>query len=82
MIVDAAPREVSAGVWAVTIIDSTTKGHEADTRKTGQTGVGRGTMYFKTDEAGGMTARAARSAKGPWESSPAAIGRAGIAPKS
>jgi len=75
VVIDAVPREVSAGLWAVTIIDSTTKGHEADTRKTGETGVGRGTMYFKTDDAGSIVSRAARSAKGPWESSPTAIGR-------
>ncbi|HSI33124.1 MAG TPA: hypothetical protein VK986_05990, partial [Tepidisphaeraceae bacterium] len=76
VVIDAAPREVAAGVWAVTIIDSTTKGHENDTRKPGETGVGRGTMYFKTDDAGLIASRAARSANGPWESSPTAIGRA------
>jgi len=75
VLIDGAPKRVAEGIYSVEVIDSTTAGHENDTRKKGETGVGRGTIYVKVDAAGRPVARAARSQEGPWTESPTAIGR-------
>lgn len=75
VLLDSVPRQVRGDVWEATVIDSTTLPHKDDTRAKGQTGVGRGTMYFKVDEKGHPVARSPRSIDGPFTPYPHAIGR-------
>jgi hypothetical protein len=72
---DSVPKQVADGVYEVVVIDSTSRPHHDDTRKPDQTGVGRGTMYFKTDADGRPVAYAGRSPDGPFSRQPMSIGR-------
>jgi hypothetical protein len=72
---DSTPKLVSADVYEIVVIDSTTKAHRDDTRKADETGVGRGTMYLQTDAQGRPIGYASRSPQGPFLNTPMAIGR-------
>ncbi len=52
MIVDEPPVEDGENVYRVRVIDSSESPHSHDTRQTGTTGIGRGTMWFVTDSDG------------------------------
>lgn len=52
VIVDAAPAREINGTVRVTVIDSTNMVHAHDTRPPGDSGIGRGTMWFTIDAAG------------------------------
>jgi hypothetical protein len=72
---DSTPTQVAPGLYEVTVIDSNSATHKADTRKPGQTGVGRGTVYFQTDPDGHPTACASKAPTGRFFSYPMAIAR-------
>jgi len=72
---DSAPKAVGENLFEVVVIDSTSKPHKDDTRAGEVTGVGRGTIYLKTDAAGRAVAFATRSAEGPFTVYAMAIGR-------
>lgn len=56
MTVDAAPRELEAGRWAVTVIDASASPHGAgDTRPAGGQGLGRGTIALYAGPDGAPT---------------------------
>ncbi|HQH12859.1 MAG TPA: hypothetical protein PLS31_10570 [Candidatus Sumerlaeota bacterium] len=50
MFADSASTQTASRQFSVAIIDSTTKPHSNDTRKQGQTGLGRGVIWLDTDE--------------------------------
>jgi hypothetical protein len=75
VLIDSTPKQVSTDTWEVVVIDSTSLIHKDDTRPEGTTGVGRGTMYFKTDDEGRPISRATRSADGRFIASPIGVGR-------
>lgn len=75
MFIDQAPRKIAPDTWAIIIIDSTSKPHQDDTRQAGQTGIGRGTVFVKTDDAGRPVAYASRSPRGPFGKHLMSIGR-------
>ena len=52
VIVDQPPADEGNGLVRVSIIDSTSIAHHGDSRNASQSGVGRGTMWFKTDQQG------------------------------
>lgn len=76
VIVDQAPVVEKDGLVRVVTIDSTTRPQVDDTRAAGTSGVGRGTMWFKVDDAGRPASyvRGSRSAKPKVEA--ISIGRA------
>jgi hypothetical protein len=75
VLVDSTAKKIAPGIWEVVVIDSTSLLHKDDTRPAGTNGVGRGTMYFKTDDDGRPVARATRSVDGPFIAGPIGIGR-------
>ena len=75
VLIDGAARKVSDQIYEVVVIDSTSNAHKDDTRKPGQTGVGRGTIYLKVDAKGHPTEYASRSPDGPFREYPMGIGR-------
>jgi hypothetical protein len=76
IVIDERPREMGGGVLAVTVIDSTTKPHANDTRKPGENGIGRGTLYFTVDKEGRPISYNGTSPKGKMNALPITIGRA------
>ncbi|HEY3319486.1 MAG TPA: hypothetical protein VGP72_03310 [Planctomycetota bacterium] len=52
MIVDSVPERVRDGLFKVRIIDSTKGAHGDDTRRTGESGVGRGSIWVSADAQG------------------------------
>ena len=52
IIVDEIPVREADGRWRVVVLDSTGTPHAEDSRKEGASGIGRGTMWFVTDEIG------------------------------
>ena len=77
VVVLVSPRAaVDEDTVGVDVIDSTGTGHANDTRAKGQTGVGRGTMYFDVDDAGRPTAFHWRKPNGKPTTMPIAVGRA------
>ncbi len=52
MIVMEAPAADGEGVLRVVVIDSSAHGHGGDTRRKGESGVGRGTLWFPVGSAG------------------------------
>ena len=52
MIVAVAPVVEKGVIYQVTVIDSSGSGHGQDTRKPGENGVGKGTLYFTVDSEG------------------------------
>jgi uncharacterized iron-regulated protein len=73
--IDGRPVRDKDGQVRVEIIDSTSRGHGNDTRKSGQTGIGRGTMWFSVDDQGRPTGYRWSSARGKLQQPPIAIGR-------
>jgi hypothetical protein len=76
MLVDAAPVEDKGGRVRVVIIDSTGSGHADDTRSDGESGVGRGTLWFDVDVDGRPTAYRWKSRNGSAHEVPIVVGRA------
>jgi hypothetical protein len=75
VLLDSTPMRAGERLFEVVVIDSTSKPHKDDTRSGDVTGVGRGTIYLKTDDAGRAVAFATRSADGPFTPYAIAIGR-------
>ena len=75
VLVDGVPQVMADGQVRVTIIDSTTNPHENDTRSPGQTGIGRGTMYFTVDREGKPIGYRSVGPQGKLYERPIAIGR-------
>ena len=76
MVVDAVPRQARDGQVEVVIIDSTSSRHGNDTRKAGQTGIGRGTIWFAVDAEGKPLGYRWGNPKGKLRERPIAVGRA------
>jgi hypothetical protein len=76
MIVNQPPVSHDDDTIGVEIIDSTGSGHANDTRAKGQTGIGRGTIYFDIDPAGRPIAYHWRNPDAQPTPAPIAIGRA------
>jgi hypothetical protein len=70
------PKGTGAPIYAVHVIDSTVSPHGNDTRTTGQSGIGRGTIFVEVDASGALSAFHWRSALGAPRVEPMAIGRA------
>jgi hypothetical protein len=69
-------KKVADDVWSIVVIDSTTRPHLDDTRNDDKIGgIGRGTIFFKTDANSRPLAFASKSAEGPFKAFPIAIGR-------
>jgi len=75
VLVNQAPVEDEGGRWRVEVIDSTGHGHADDTRGDGESGVGRGTMWFDVDADGRPVACRWKSRNGSAHKAPIAIGR-------
>jgi hypothetical protein len=75
MIIDAAPVRESSGLVRVVVIDSADSPHFDDTRAPGQTGIGRGTLWFVVDAQGAPVAYVRRSREEQAVAEPIAIGR-------
>jgi hypothetical protein len=73
--IDGPPAREKDGQIRVEIIDSTSHGHGNDTRKSDQTGIGRGTMWFTIDAAGRPTGYRWSSPRGKLQERPIAVGR-------
>lgn len=52
VIIEKRPVEQERGLFRVEVVDSTGTAHFQDSRAKGQTGIGRGTMWFVADKAG------------------------------
>jgi hypothetical protein len=76
MIVDEAPVEDGKGIYRVVVLDSNLSPHADDTRKEGQTGVGKGTMWFVVDEEGKPVGYHWKLKNGKLHDMQIAIGRA------
>jgi len=76
VIVDDQPVIAANGEIRVAVIDSTSSRHGSDTRKPGQTGLGRGTMWFAVDGEGKPTGCRWGSPKHQLRTRDIAIGRA------
>ena len=76
VIVDDLPAKAANGEFRVAVIDSTSSRHGDDTRKTGQTGLGRGTMWFAVDGEGKPAGYRWGSPKQQLRTRDIAIGRA------
>jgi len=74
---DGAP---GSWLWRVAVLDATSAPHAEDSRPAGASGVGRGTMWFRTDSAGRPAAFLWSRAGGQGAAVPIAIGRA-VAPE-
>jgi hypothetical protein len=72
---DSTPKPLGENLFEVVVIDSTSRPHKDDTRPADVTGVGRGTIYLKTDDSGCPIAFASRSAEGPFTAYDIAVGR-------
>jgi hypothetical protein len=73
--VDSVPVRTEDGQIRLDVIDSTGHGHGSDTRKAGQTGIGRGTMWFTVDDAGKATGYRWSSSHGTLQQRAIAVGR-------
>lgn len=80
VMLDSVPAKETRDRYRVEIIDSTETPHAMDTRAPGQSGVGRGTLWFITDAAGQPTAFLWSDKSKQPKSEPIAIGRAVDAP--
>jgi len=72
---DSAPKPIAENLYEIIVIDSTSLPHHDDTRPANTTGVGRGTIYVKTDAQGHPIAYAPKSPEGPFRKHPIAIAR-------
>jgi hypothetical protein len=69
VMVDEAPVVEEDGLVRVVMIDSTTRHLVNDTRRKGESGVGRGTMWFRVDDEG----RPVAYVRGPRTAEPVAV---------
>lgn len=76
VIVDDQPAKGANGEFRLTVIDSTSSRHGNDTRKPGQTGLGRGAMWFSVDGDGRPVGWRWGSPKHQLRTRDIAIGRA------
>lgn len=76
VIIDSKPVATRDGQVCVAVIDSTGSGHGADTRGKGESGIGRGLMWFTVDAAGRPVGYRWSRANGRVRERPIAIGRA------
>jgi hypothetical protein len=72
---DAAPKPIAENLYEIIVIDSTSLPHHDDTRAANTTGIGRGTIYVKTDSQGQPIGYATKSREGPFLKYPIAIAR-------
>jgi hypothetical protein len=72
---DSTPKPIAENLYEIIVIDSTSLPHHDDTRPANVTGVGRGTIYIKTDAQGHPIGYASKSANGPFLKHPIAIAR-------
>ena len=75
VIIDGRPLLTRDGQVCVAIIDSTSTGHGNDTRPKGQTGIGRGLMWFAVDAQGRPTGYRWSHPTGKLQNRSIAIGR-------
>jgi len=75
MIVMEAPEADGANLQKVVVIDSSAHGHGNDTRKKGESGVGRGTLWFSVNESGEPVGVRFTSKTGALNPKTIAIGR-------
>lgn len=75
MIVMEAPEPDGEGVFRVVVIDSSAHGHGSDTRKKGESGVGRGTLWFTVGKDGEPVGVRFTSRTGALNAKTMAIGR-------
>lgn len=75
VIIDGRPTLTRDGQVCVPVVDSTSTGHGNDTRAKGQTGIGRGLMWFAVDAQGRPTGYRWSHAGGKLQSRSIAIGR-------
>lgn len=76
MLIDQPPVEEKNGRIRVVVIDSTSSLHADDSRGKGESGIGRGTMWFSVDATGKPTGYRWRARNGALHEAPIAIGRA------
>lgn len=76
VMVDQTPVKEASGVVRVVVIDSTTRPHADDTRSSGITGIGRGTLWFTIDADGRPVGHIRGAADNEPVIEPIAIGRA------
>jgi len=76
VIIDSRPLLTRDGQVCVAVVDSTSTGHGNDTRAKGQTGIGRGLMWFVVDAEGHPTGYRWSRADGSLRTRSIAIGRA------
>ena len=74
MIIAESPIEEPDHSFRMVVYDSTTILHDNDSRKSGTTGVGKGTMWFKAN-ADGTPSEYRRNSHSKFHSDPIAIGR-------
>ena len=75
MIIVEPPEADGKDLFKVVVIDSSAHGHGNDTRKKGESGVGRGTLWFSVNENGGPVAVRFTTRTGTLNPKPMAIGR-------
>lgn len=75
VLADSVATQIAPDLYSIVIIDSTTGPHFEDTRQKGQGGVGRGTIFIRTNEQGRPIARSGKSEKGPFTKFPISVGR-------
>ncbi len=76
MIVATKPVLEKDGLVRIEVIDSTGHGHANDTRPEGQSGIGRGTMWFEVDEKGAPIGYIWKQRDSKPHHNPIAVGRA------
>jgi hypothetical protein len=75
MILAEKPVREANGEFRTVVIDSTSKIHAEDTRKEGETGLGRGTLWVKVDEQGAAVGMRISAPKGTLNSHALDVGR-------
>jgi hypothetical protein len=75
VVLDSLPTPVAPDLFKIVVIDSTSQPHEDDTRKSDETGVGRGTVYIKVDAEGRPISFGSHPPQATASNLPIAIGR-------
>lgn len=76
MLIEERPVDEGQGKWRVRIMDSTSTPHAQDTRPSGKSGMGSGTIWLDVDNTGQIRGYRWKSATGKLNENPIAIGRA------
>jgi len=76
MLIEERPVDEGDGRWRIRIIDSTSTPHAQDTRPTGKTGLGIGTIWLEVDTDRHIRGYRWKSKSGKLSEHPVAIGRA------